>query len=574
MHEDLNLIKQKQFNEIQDDAGPQEYWENFAQRNNSIISQNFNGQFKSQLTCPDCNRLSITYDPYYMVSLPVPQKDSVKTLKLTFIDVNNDNYFTDLEINYNKAEKPTIGEIMQITITHKKQEKNYSSFKETLVPLIKYYFNKNLTFKELHQQIFLMFKNFVSQSYDENLDLDQNLQNLLAIEQNENDKEQDVESQKRTPIYKITFESKSGMDDCMFCEQRYCRDCLLQYTDKFTLQDIYNNYEKNSYNKDFCPEFEIEWLKYDEKFNDENESNIFKVQKNLQDIEKSKKLNNQREKIEVEDEQKCDEIQNGAAAVQEEQKVDTELEYLNLNGYQKQQQQEQKKMDLYACLDHFQTPEKLDEFNEVYCRNCKEHKLMEKQMNIYSAPQIMIFHFKRFYRKNHNSAFMKKIQTNIDFPIEGLDLTKYVLSKQNPGVFDQNNIESNENENQDQNLIYDLFGVSNHSGSLMSGHYTAYCKNPLNQKWYYFNDSSVSEVFDINSIISEQAYVLFYRKRNSQLTFEELQNQIYDRLYQGMENKPEIKYPITPLDSILQEETQQMVNGVQKQNNKEDQNQI
>jgi ubiquitin C-terminal hydrolase len=32
--------------------------------------------------------------------------------------------------------------------------------------------------------------------------------------------------------------------------------------------------------------------------------------------------------------------------------------------------------------------------------------------------------------------------------------------------------------------IYDLYAVSLHSGGLGGGHYTAVCKNPVNNKWY------------------------------------------------------------------------------------------
>lgn len=63
-------------------------------------------------------------------------------------------------------------------------------------------------------------------------------------------------------------------------------------------------------------------------------------------------------------------------------------------------------------------------------------------------------------------------------------------------------------------MIYDLFGVSQHSGSLNGGHYTAICKNLLDQQWYNFNDSSVYPAA-LDKIITPEAYVLFYRRRSS-----------------------------------------------------------
>lgn len=52
-----------------------------------------------------------------------------------------------------------------------------------------------------------------------------------------------------------------------------------------------------------------------------------------------------------------------------------------------------------------------------------------------------------------------KLETYVDFPIEGLDLSKYILSSSGEA------------------LVYDLFAVSNHFGSTGFGHYTAYAKN-------------------------------------------------------------------------------------------------
>jgi len=62
-------------------------------------------------------------------------------------------------------------------------------------------------------------------------------------------------------------------------------------------------------------------------------------------------------------------------------------------------------------------------------------------------------------------------------------------------------------------LFYDCFAVSNHSGGLGGGHYTAYVKCKINDqyKWYDFNDSSVHDQGD--NVVSSSAYVLFFRRR-------------------------------------------------------------
>ena len=63
-----------------------------------------------------------------------------------------------------------------------------------------------------------------------------------------------------------------------------------------------------------------------------------------------------------------------------------------------------------------------------------------------------------------------------------------------------------------ENYKYELYGVCNHSGGVSGGHYTSYVKN-ANGKWYHYNDTSVTEVNNKESIVSPKAYVLFYRKK-------------------------------------------------------------
>ena len=56
-----------------------------------------------------------------------------------------------------------------------------------------------------------------------------------------------------------------------------------------------------------------------------------------------------------------------------------------------------------------------------------------------------------------------KLETHVEFPLQGLDLSRHVQQQQAPGS---------------STLLYDLYAVSNHFGSLGGGHYTAYAKMP------------------------------------------------------------------------------------------------
>ena len=160
-----------------------------------------------------------------------------------------------------------------------------------------------------------------------------------------------------------------------------------------------------------------------------------------------------------------------------------------------------KELTIYDCFDIFVTEETLEEDNKWYCPKCKEHQCANKKIEIYNPPNILIVNFKRFNN-------MSKIDTVVDFPIEGLDIGKYVV-----------------NEDKKKESVYDLFAIGNHSGSLSFGHYYAYAKNHVTGKWFEFNDNSVFEIDGSNRLVSSTAYVLFYRKRDSS-------NVNWDELYQ------------------------------------------
>ena len=49
----------------------EEAWSNFRKRNDSIIVDLFYGLLKSTVTCPECARISVTFDPFNSLSLPL-----------------------------------------------------------------------------------------------------------------------------------------------------------------------------------------------------------------------------------------------------------------------------------------------------------------------------------------------------------------------------------------------------------------------------------------------------------------------------------------------------------------------
>lgn len=83
LHEDLNRIQNKPYTETVDSDGrldevvAEEAWQRHKMRNDSFVVDLFQGQFKSKLVCPTCSKVSITFDPFLYLPVPLPQKQKV-----------------------------------------------------------------------------------------------------------------------------------------------------------------------------------------------------------------------------------------------------------------------------------------------------------------------------------------------------------------------------------------------------------------------------------------------------------------------------------------------------------------
>ena len=153
-------------------------------------------------------------------------------------------------------------------------------------------------------------------------------------------------------------------------------------------------------------------------------------------------------------------------------------------------------INLYDCLNYFSVEETLRGDDKWYCGKCKDHVNAHKKMEVYKAPEYLIIHLKRFSH-NRNSMFgSRKLNDYIEFPVEGLDMTNYIV----------------QSRGSNKKIMYDLYAISNHFGSLSGGHYTAFAKNCIYKKWFNFDDSDVSRA-STGDIVTKAAYVLFYKLR-------------------------------------------------------------
>ena len=92
-----------------------------------------------------------------------------------------------------------------------------------------------------------------------------------------------------------------------------------------------------------------------------------------------------------------------------------------------------------------------------------------------------------------------EFDVNFEYPLK-LNIEKYVVDKK-----------------YGENYDYELICVLTHLGpSGMAGHFIAFCKSPIDNNWYCYNDAQVSKCIDPrnkgNNQIESIPYVLFYQK--------------------------------------------------------------
>jgi len=141
------------------------------------------------------------------------------------------------------------------------------------------------------------------------------------------------------------------------------------------------------------------------------------------------------------------------------------------------------------CFRHFTKEESIIGENAWYNENTGQKEDILKKIQFWNFPNILVITLKRF-----SIDGSRKLQNLIDIPLDDLDLSEYVIGYH------------------PKSYKYDLFGICNHMGGVMGGHYTAFVKNSENI-WLHYNDTIVERI-DISKLITPAAYCLFYRKKS------------------------------------------------------------
>jgi hypothetical protein len=98
------------------------------------------------------------------------------------------------------------------------------------------------------------------------------------------------------------------------------------------------------------------------------------------------------------------------------------------------------------------------------CPRCKKPRKASKQLSISRLPPILLIHLKRFSFKG---PFSDRIDSTVHFPLTDLDLTNLLPPPLPPSSA---SYKENQPPPSPPRYSYDLYGVSNHFGTLSSGH--------------------------------------------------------------------------------------------------------
>ena len=542
IHEDLNTITVKPYIEMEgkkpeqtDEEVSKIWWDKHLKRENSIIVDLFHGQFKSTISCNICHQVCVSFDSYMFISLPIPSGKYEIEVKYFGYNIND---FLVMKIPI--TENTTILNIIdimknRINIINSNKNKNIKNNPPKRKKRNK---NKNKIIKKLYEQINLskdkiemvlltnkkkIYKVFTNNDYI----FPYLLQGYELVAY-----EKDTSNQNNENIY---FYLSQYYYSYIFSLFYYPRIYFFDYPFAINFdktQKIFNIYKNiKEFLKELLPNNnpnnpikKDEILNIDFNFNKINKDNekscgftlylntfipntnsslcssIFSFgnsinhpllekyssTENYSNIKRQLNLDELHLRLTLD----VDILFNLDKARLPKLKNYLYNKKLSLNVG--------KDINLYDCLNLFNSEEILDGDNEWYCNKCKKHVDAVKKMDVYKSPYYLIFQLKRFKQDNEGTSIFNifnssKNTTFIDFPVTNLDLSNYILSENNQGG------------------IYDLIGVINHYGGESFGHYTAYCLN--GKKWMEYNDEYVAEIKKGN-IITNAAYVLFYRRRD------------------------------------------------------------
>ncbi|WZZ38770.1 hypothetical protein YC2023_035029 [Brassica napus] len=453
LHEDLNRVKNKPYVEAKDGDGrpdeevADEYWRNHMARNDSIIVDVCQGQYKSTLVCPICKKVSVMFDPFMYLSLPLPCT-SIRTMDLTVMSADGGSLPVSVTVNVPKFGK-------------------FEDLQKALVTACSLPEDETLMVTEVYNNRILRVLEDPSDSLSLIRDGDKLVMYRLKKDANDSPlivfMHQKLEEQficgKSSPTWKgfgIPLVSRlCDVENGFDVENMY-----LKLLSSFKMpSEVFTENLENPTEEEATEKAGTDGTTSAE---DKNSTDVKETTESVPDpvlrlyltndiggsieseILKEKPVNIKSKRLNV----------LARWPVKELEVYDTcllsSLPEVSKFGTKRPQET----VSLYKCLEAFLTEEPLGPDDMWYCPGCKEHRQAIKKLDLWRLPEILVIHLKRF----SYSRFMKnKLEAFVDFPIDGFDLSSYISYKNGQTTY-----------------RYMLYAISNHYGGMGGGHYTAY----------------------------------------------------------------------------------------------------
>ncbi|XP_019455365.1 PREDICTED: ubiquitin carboxyl-terminal hydrolase 8-like isoform X2 [Lupinus angustifolius] len=491
LHEDLNRVKRKPYHEVKDADGrpddevAEEYWRNYLARNDSVVVDLFQGQFRSTLVCPMCKKVSVTFDPFMYLSLPLPST-TMRTMTLTVM--STDGITMPSVITITVPERGTLKDLVgalsascslgddeTLLVAEIYKNRVYRFFEEPsdsladirdIEKLAAYRLQKNSEASPL-----VVFVHELAEKYHfsgkERFDYRSFGIPVMARLSNISDGD-DVRREFLKLINPFMISNEDILDEC---------DKEEKAIKKLSEDDEMG--ETSSSAAVGSDEDSITGTEDDFEFYLPGVQGIGNVKIKLNEPLPFTVLPGKLEVLVIWSDKML-------------KKYDTYRLNMLPEVCKPQQftKRTQESISIYKCLEAFLKEEPLGPEDMWHCPTCKEPQQATKKLDLWRLPEILVVHLKRF---SYSRFFKNKLQTFVDFPINDLDFSSYIARG--------NNQSSNG---------YMLYAISCHYGGLGGGHYTAFVRYG-HDTWYEFDDSRVIPVSE-EMIKTDAAYVLFYKK--------------------------------------------------------------
>ncbi|KAE8284307.1 Ubiquitin carboxyl-terminal hydrolase 31 [Larimichthys crocea] len=179
----------------------------------------------------------------------------------------------------------------------------------------------------------------------------------------------------------------------------------------------------------------------------------------------------------------------------------------------KEQHLQPQTCSLAQCFQLYTKEEQLAPDDAWRCPHCKQLQQGSIKLSLWTLPDILILHLKRFRQDGDRRM---KMQNMVKFPLTGMDMAPHMVKRSQSSW----SLPSHWSPwrrpygmgRDPEDYLYDLYAVCNHHGTMQGGHYTAHCKNSIDGQWYCFDDSDVHPMSE-DEVCKQTGYILFYQRR-------------------------------------------------------------